>query len=145
MESANLRRPVLVAFQGPTCSGKSTLARQLCEQHEGSITISLDRFYHPFDRSQSSDPLAHNYDCPDALDWASLLGFVDSLEKTGCGRVPDFDYVTGLRTGVEEISFPNLVVLEGLWPFVSSALLTNAFAIQYFAQSTITSTSRANC
>ena len=125
MEFHTFTPPVFVAIQGPTCSGKSTLARRLCERHENSKVICLDRFYHPFDRGQSSDPLVHNYDCPDALDWASLLDFVKSLERTGRGTVPIFDYVTGLRRGAEEIWSPKLVVLEGLWPFVNADLLTS--------------------
>ncbi len=115
--------PIFVAIQGPTCSGKSSLAQGLCDRYERSLAISLDRFYRPFDRTQSSDPLIHNFDSPDSLDWDCLLSFVASLEASGRGMAPIFDYVTGDRSRGEEVSSSAVVVLEGLWPFVNAKLL----------------------
>ena len=62
-------RPVLIGLAGPSCSGKSSLARGLQRALNGAARIlPLDAYYRDLSHLSRADRDRFNFDAPDALD-----------------------------------------------------------------------------
>lgn len=119
------RRSVWLGIQGGTCSGKSTLARQVADRFssDDAIVINLDQFYFPFDLSAVfEDPTAHNYDDPASVDWELVRDVVTALRNGVPTNVPTIDYTSGARIAPRYVRPTKYIIVEGLWPFFSSFL-----------------------
>lgn len=108
-------RAVVIAIAGPSCSGKTTIARRLRDAlgPDRAVVFELDWYYH--DHSTVPKHL-WQFDHPSAIDDALM---VDQLRTLAAGRPIDrplYDYATHARTGatarVEPAPF---VIVEGLF------------------------------
>lgn len=119
------KRPLVIGIAGPSCSGKSTLARGLAKRLPGdSRVIEMDWYYR--DQSgRSTDEI--DVDIPEAIEHALLISHLERLIAGEAVERPIYDYATHSRAPEGVVIYPaaNLVV-EGLfalyWPELLSLL-----------------------
>jgi uridine kinase len=114
-------RPTLVAIDGRSAAGKSTLARQLAAALPGSVTFSVDDFHHPREHRyrQGEDSAQGYYD--DAFDMAAIVELV--LKPLRNGPYPahcppsTLDLVTNLPSTAPPIRIlaNAIVIFEGIF------------------------------
>lgn len=103
-------QPFIVLVAGGTASGKTTLVGAVADNHDDSVVLSHDRYYHDV-----LDPLTHNYDHPDALDTRRLVADLADLRSGRPARVPRYDFATHRRQDSDEtIPARSLVFVEGI-------------------------------
>ena len=93
-------RPLLVGLSGPSCSGKTTLARLLQSVFPRTVLLHEDDFYLPAAQIPYRSGV-QNWDCAGALDLPRLISVLRHVRKEG--RLP-----TGL-TSKEEYEESNIV------------------------------------
>jgi len=109
-----LMRSFVVGIAGPSCSGKTALARRLAEKLPGrTAVIELDWYY----RDQSGHSLDDiDVDVPEAIDDALAVVQLERLVDGHAVERPVYDYTTHARTGetvrVEPAEF---YIVEGLF------------------------------
>lgn len=115
--------PLVVCVTGPTCSGKSTLARSLHEdQFLGSYQreiIRLDEYMRNF-----NDPMMPKmeggsvYDHPQAYHGSEFTSHVRSLMQGRSVTSPLYDVMTNRRSSATRlIKPPDILIAEGLFVF----------------------------
>ena len=107
----------LIAVVGGSGSGKSWLASWLGAELGGAAAhLCLDDFYQDLGHLPEHERDGVNFDDPAAIDWESLRGVLDRLERGEAARIPVYDFTTHLRRPeTREFGNPGLVVMEGLW------------------------------
>jgi len=114
-----------IGVAGGSCSGKTTLARELARRLGESDTahISIDSYYHGLSAAARQDIERYNFDHPDALDHRLL---VDHLKRLAGGETiekPVYDFKTHTRTPrVERLGPVPFVIVEGLFPLYWDAV-----------------------
>jgi uridine kinase len=109
-----IQRAFVVGIAGPSCSGKTSLARRLHETLDGtSLVFELDWYYRD-QRGRSLDDI--DVDIPEALDDALI---VDQLRHLAAGLPidrPVYDYVTHARlANTVRVDPSDVVIVEGLF------------------------------
>ena len=109
-------RPFLIGISGGSCSGKTTLAKELVDLLGASVSLLMfDDYYHDLSALEPSERAIGNYDHPDALDVDLFLQHLRSLAAGNPVEVPEYDFSTHTRRGpthtVEPASF---VVIDGI-------------------------------
>jgi uridine kinase len=108
-------KPYLIGVAGPSCAGKSYLARHLAERLDAAL-FQLDWYYRELDRLSLTERAGFNFDSPEALESKLLL---DHLQKLHAGeRIarPVYDFATHTRTGeLRELAPRPFIVVEGLF------------------------------
>ena len=96
-------QPYLIGIAGPSCAGKTELARHLSQLLSAAI-LPLDCYY--FDLSHLPLPeRAHsNFDVPGALDHELFLGHLAALSQGGEAPRPIYDFATLLRAVAPQIA-----------------------------------------
>lgn len=108
----------VIGIAGPSCSGKSSLARHLSGvvATSGVAYISLDRYYRDLLEQSSPDPTKVNFDDPAALD---LDRFCDDLAALVAGQgilAPRYSFRTHRRLPeLTPIAPHRTVIVEGLY------------------------------
>ena len=111
----NLR---VIGLSGPTCSGKTTTAKKLLSefsaQNRKVRMVSIDNFFKDVDRNKSADEI--DFDSIDALDFDEFKECVDEIFAGKKVKIPEFDFVTGKRSGYTEFrpDEKDLYVFEGI-------------------------------
>ena len=115
-------RPCLLGIAGPSCSGKTTLARFLAAALPGeNLVLSLDSYYRDFAHLSPAEKTGFNFDAPEALDLELLYQHLQTLVRgTGIDR-PVYQFATHSRAPRGEWVEPgDHVIVEGLfalyWP-----------------------------
>lgn len=124
----------VVGIAGPSCSGKSLIAKELAtiySQHSPCI-LSLDSYYHDLSELHPSDRARRNYDTPEAIDAQLLKSQLATLLTGGEIERPVYDYKTHSRSPVtEHIGPTRLILVEGLfalyWEEIRRLLNTGVF------------------
>lgn len=111
------RAPFLLGIAGPSCSGKSELARGLAAKLGARCAIlPLDAYYRDLSALPPEDRATCNFDHPDALDGELLLEHVEALAGGRSIEVPSYDFATHARKpGTTELLPARVVLLEGLF------------------------------
>ena len=108
-------KPYVIAIAGPSCSGKTSVARQLAAIVSATI-FSLDSYYHDLATLTFEERAAFNFDHPDSLD-AEMLS--EHLHALADGREivrPIYDFTAHTRSGRTETMQPNdYLIVEGLF------------------------------
>jgi uridine kinase len=114
--------PFVVGIAGGSASGKTTLARAVCEALDGqALPLLLDRYYRSLPPGR--DPLDHNFDHPDALDLPRMVRDLQSLRAGQRTCVPSYDFTGHVRGTQEDCFDPRPVVLvEGILVLCSASL-----------------------
>ncbi len=109
------RRPLLIGIGGCSCSGKTTLARELAAQLDAT-QFPLDLYYRDLSQFPLDERSKLNFDHPDSLESELIVEHVRALAKGQTIHRPVYDFKTHSRVaGVFETVAPTRVVLvEGI-------------------------------
>ena len=110
----------LIGLAGPSCSGKSEVARRLARILRAPI-VPLDHYYRDLVHLPLEERAQFNFDAPDALDAPLILEHARCLRQGRDIGKPKYDFAHHTRAeGVETIRAAPYVILEGLfalhWP-----------------------------
>lgn len=136
----------IIGLTGPTCSGKTTMAKILIDKLERSGSkvhvISLDDFFHDratLDARNTTGEI--DYDSPDTLDIDLLAKCTREILRGDPVRLPKYDFLTGSRVEGDVIDADDngkdMFIFEGiqvLYPSVRSLLsLSEAYTSIYIS------------
>ncbi len=124
--------PFLIGIAGPSCSGKTELARKVSAWLSSAPILSLDSYYHALDHLPIPERAQSNFDHPEALDWPLIRQHVWDLAD---GRTVDEPvYLFDKHTRANEsrrVEPRDYVIVEGLFtlhhPEVRDALGARLF------------------
>lgn len=128
-----MKKPHLIGIAGASCSGKTTLASELCRELGDSATsLTLDSYYYDLAHLPASAIARHNLDEPAALDAELLQGHIHRLANGEPIDKPVYDHKSHARHAESERVIPRgFVVIEGLfalyWEAVRQNLATCVF------------------
>ena len=116
----NFTAPFNIGIAGPSCAGKTSLARRLAELLPGRTTIfGLDSYYHDLSHLPFAERKKFNFDHPEALEDEMLAAH---LQQLACGEPiqrPVYDFPTHTRAAdkFEEVQAGDFLIVEGLFTF----------------------------
>jgi len=126
-ESRN--RPFLIGVAGGTASGKTTVCDSIIQKlaNHRVTSFSLDSFYRVLTENELANVINHNFDHPDAFDWALLFNTMDALSKGKTVYIPTYDFTTHSRSkSTSQIihgSLSEIVIIEGILMFHDQKIL----------------------
>lgn len=109
------RNTVFLGIAGGSGSGKTYLARKVCELagSENAALISMDQYFFSSETSSAQDI---NFDHPNHLDLELLLSHLDQLKLGHSVKTPSYDFVQrAQRPRAIEIRPVPVVIVEGLF------------------------------
>lgn len=110
-----MKTPYLIGIAGPSCSGKSYLARNLARHLDASI-FSLDNYYRDLSHLTPSERKRLNFDIPEVLDSTLIIDHVQSLAHGQPIEQPIYDFTTHSRTNrFEHFMARGYLIIEGLF------------------------------
>ena len=116
--NANLK---IILLAGPSASGKTTTSNILKLNLEmlgkKVVTVSLDNFFLPRDKTPKLPDGSYDFESIDALNLPRLNQFVDELIENGVSRMPKFNFLTGNPddNAIEITADSNtIIIFEGL-------------------------------
>jgi uridine kinase len=108
-------KPCLIGIAGPSCAGKTELARRLADLLDAPI-VALDSYYYSLGHLPLEQRARSNFDVPDLLDAALLARHVGQLARGEEIHVPVYDFARHTRTtGVRVVRPTRYVLIEGLF------------------------------
>jgi len=120
-----------IALSGPTCSGKTTMAKKLTDAitaaGKRAVVLSIDDFFKEHDATKRIEDTV-DFDTVNAIDLPYFAACVDKMLRGKSTPLPHFDFVTGSRlVGEPYVHTPDdILIFEGIqavYPEVT-ALLT---------------------
>lgn len=126
-----MRAPHLIGVAGPSCAGKSELARALSFRLSAPI-ISLDSYYIDLAHLPLVQRQRTNFDIPESLDKDLLVRQLRQLLAGETILVPVYDFTRHVRSGaIHPVRPHEFVIIEGLfalyWEEVRALLTTRVF------------------
>ncbi len=107
--------PYLIGIAGPSCAGKSELAKYLAAALPAT-TIGLDAYYRELSHFSLEERARFNFDEPGALDRDLLAAQMHALAGGQAIEVPVYDFATHSRTSrTERIEPADFMIVEGLF------------------------------
>jgi len=124
-------KPHLIGIAGPSCAGKSELARWLSARLNAPV-LNLDQYYIDMAELPLAERARRNFDEPAALEHTLIIEHARRLAAGEPVRAPLYDFATHTRTHSEQVITPeHYVILEGLfalhWAEVRAMLNTKLF------------------
>lgn len=117
--------PRVIGIAGPSCSGKSGLARELRSRLEGRnpAIFPLDAYYRDLSHLPPAEADRRNFDHPDALEWPLIETHFDALLRGEAVEHPVYDFANHVRKsrGVR-VGPAGLVIVEGLFALLHEPL-----------------------
>jgi uridine kinase len=125
-------RPHIAGIAGPSCSGKTALARQLARDLPGTSLVSLDSYYRAMDDIPLEARRRVNFDHPDSLEWPLLRRHLEAMAAGLPFDEPVYSFSEYTRTAqTRRIEPENFVIVEGLfvfhWPELREMLDTKIY------------------
>lgn len=126
-----MKKPYVIAIAGPSCSGKTSVARAIASAVPATI-FSLDSYYHDLATLSFEERAAFNFDHPDSLDAEMLSQHLHALAQGKAVVRPIYDFSTHTRSGRTETLHPNeYLIVEGLftlyWDSIRDIYSTKVF------------------
>lgn len=114
----------VIGICGGTCSGKTTLAKNLHDELNGlSIYLSQDSYYKDQSHKSSEEIKLHNFDHPESLDLDLLHNHILQLKKHNEIHAPNYCFKTHSRLAEVHVIQPaNVVIVEGILIFSHKGL-----------------------
>lgn len=110
-----MTNPYLIGIAGPSCAGKSELAKHLARALPATA-IGLDAYYRDLNHLSLAERAQFNFDEPAALDHGLLITQVETLASGEPINQPIYDFSTHSRTTrTEHIAPAEFVIVEGLF------------------------------
>ncbi len=107
--------PYLIGIAGPSCSGKTEVARRLSRILHAPV-VALDHYYRDLRHIPFEERLKVNFDAPDALDHDLIVEQARSLKLANPIEKPTYDFTQHIRAlATERIDAAEFVILEGLF------------------------------
>lgn len=109
--------PFLLGIAGPSCSGKSTLARETARAFAAlnPRVLSLDAYYRDLAHLPPGERARANFDHPDALEHELLEAHLRTLAAGGEISEPVYDFTAHTRAGARTLRADGaLVIVEGV-------------------------------
>jgi len=121
----------IVAIAGPSCAGKSELAKRLATELQGSVLL-LDSYYRDLSHLSPSERARVNFDHPRALDHELLIHQLHALSTGRTVERPIYDFSTHTRIQrTETFAVSDFLIVEGLfalyWPELRELSGTRVF------------------
>lgn len=114
--SAARARPHLLAIAGPSCAGKTALARALVAALPSAVHVPLDAYYACRAHLPADQRARCNFDAPQALDADLLCAHLSHLASGLPVDAPIYDFVTHSRSAhTRRIEPAAHIVVEGLF------------------------------
>jgi uridine kinase len=105
----------IIAVAGPSCAGKSELARHLAGTLSAPI-LSTDSYYRDLGNLSLEQRHKVNFDHPDAIEHELLTQHLEELAHESPVDVPVYDFTTHSRlSGTERLEPGRFLLLEGLF------------------------------
>ena len=120
-----MRRPEIVSIAGPSCSGKSTLARALAAHwgEEAACIVPLDAYYRDLSALTLEERVRCNFDEPAAFDWPLLEAHIDALARGQAIAMPAYDFAIHTRKPeLLHVAPRRYIIVEGLLALWSEKL-----------------------
>jgi len=110
--------PHMIGIAGPSCSGKSEIARYLIKElsEMNPVILTLDSYYHDLSPLDPAEREKTNFDVPEALDHDLLRKQLLALANGSSIEKPAYDFATHTRLPQSERTFTgDIVITEGLF------------------------------
>jgi uridine kinase len=128
------KQPFTIGIAGPSCSGKTSVARRLADLLPGETTIfGLDSYYQDLSHLPFAERKKFNFDHPAALEDQMLAWHLQALSRGESIQRPIYDFPTHTRVQdrFEEVHPGDFLIVEGLftfyWPDVRSIFRIRTF------------------
>lgn len=111
-----MKRPIIIGVAGGSGSGKTTVARNICEHFSDSVAlIEQDAYYKDQSQLPFDERVKTNYDHPLAFDTELLINHLDQLLKWEAIQKPVYDYTQHTRALKSVTVEPKeVIILEGI-------------------------------
>ena len=107
--------PYLIGIAGPSCSGKSEVARRLSRILRAPI-VALDHYYRDLKHLPFEERIRTNFDAPESLDESLIVVHTERLRRGESINQPAYDFALHIRAAASErIEAADFVILEGLF------------------------------
>ena len=108
-------RPTVLGIGGCSCSGKTTLARELAQQLDATL-FPLDLYYRDLSQFPLDTRHKRNFDHPDSLESELILDHVHSLSNGHPIERPVYDFAHHTRVSgkSDHIAPQAFVIVEGI-------------------------------
>ena len=126
--------PFWVGMAGPSCSGKSALARAVAGAFpEGVVgVVAMDTYYRDLSHIPDAVRSRMNFDAPEALDWQLLAEHIEALRQGRSVDMPVYDFMHHVRRPERRpTAAAPILVLEGLH-VLHKAWLRNALDLRVY-------------
>ena len=127
-------KPHIIGVAGPSCSGKSEIARCLIKElsEMNPVILTLDSYYHDLSPLDPEERKHRNFDVPEALDHVLLREQLMALANGSAIEKPVYDFTTHTRSPQSERIVPGeTVIIEGLfalyWEEIRELFHTSVF------------------
>lgn len=113
----SVERPIHLAVVGGSGSGKTWLVDALATALAPQATrICLDDFYRDLSHLSLAERNRVNFDDPAMIDWETLRGVMERLDRNEEAALPSYDFSTHSRKREARPLAPTrLMVWDGLW------------------------------
>jgi uridine kinase len=115
---SNSPPPLIIGIGGGTGSGKTTVARTLCERYAelGVSLVDLDSYYHDRSHLSPEERARVNYDEPSAIDHDLLLEHLQQLASGQSIEKRRYLFATHTRSAEVDVVKPTpIIIVEGLF------------------------------
>ncbi len=120
----------IITVSGASGSGKSLLTNHIHKAIDGSLLLSLDRYY--LSKAQQIEKNGYfNFDDPAAIDSDLLRAQIKELTENGQATVPTYDFTVSARDGYETVIAKNAIIVDGLF---SNGLLAAESHLSLFVE-----------
>ncbi len=108
----------LILISGGTCSGKTTITREIQKILNDSkvIHISQDNYYRDLSHISPNEAAKVNFDHPDSIDHVKLLYDMRRILEGEEVSIPDYDFITHKQIpNAISVKDVDVVILEGIF------------------------------
>ncbi len=112
-----MKKAILIGLAGGSGSGKTLVAQTLFKRIDSKkiAIIEQDSYYKDLAEIPMTERKKHNFDHPEAFDWALMKQHMGDLLEGKPVDIPIYDYTTHTRSGKTiTVDKPLIIVLEGI-------------------------------